>query len=131
MKAFKNHAPEDSGMAMLKVGKEGAIRLPAEVCQVFDIEPGEELLVLADEEKGIAIAKPGFFAKMGVKATQGKVPEGKDMALVRLGADCTLVLPEEMREMLDIRAGESLLLLADKKRGIALVGVDEAEDPDA
>lgn len=38
-------------------GERGQIVIPKEARLVFDIKPGDKLLVLGDEEKGIAIVK--------------------------------------------------------------------------
>lgn len=47
-------------------------------------------------------------------------PEGKFMAPVKVGPKGQIVIPAEVREMLGIRAGDTLLLLADRIEGIAL-----------
>lgn len=39
------------------VGDKGQIVIPAKARKVFDIQPGDSLLVLGDEERGIAIVK--------------------------------------------------------------------------
>jgi AbrB family looped-hinge helix DNA binding protein len=39
------------------------------------------------------------------------------------------VIPKGARELFGIRPGDSLLLMADKKRGIALVAADELSAP--
>ena len=38
-----------------KVGEKGQIVIPKEARQVFNIKPGDTLLLLGDEERGIAI----------------------------------------------------------------------------
>lgn len=42
---------------LVKVGEKGQIVLPAKARKVFDINPGDNLLVLGDENSGIAIIK--------------------------------------------------------------------------
>ena len=42
------------------------------------------------------------------------------MSTVKLGPKGQLVIPKEVREMFGLEPGDSLLLLADTKRGIAL-----------
>lgn len=49
-----------------------------------------------------------------------KGPEGKFMATVKVGAKGQIVIPKEVREMFGIESGDSLVLLADVQRGIAL-----------
>ena len=42
---------------MVKVGDKGQIVIPAKARKVFDINPGDNLIVLGDEGQGIAIIK--------------------------------------------------------------------------
>ena len=49
---------------MVKVGDKGQIVIPAKVRKVFDIKPGDSLIVLGDEEQGIAIIKEKALMKM-------------------------------------------------------------------
>ncbi len=42
---------------LVKVGERGQIVIPKHARQVFDINPGDRLLVLGDKNRGIAIAK--------------------------------------------------------------------------
>jgi len=40
---------------MVKIGEKGQLVIPKEAREMFDLQPGEEILVLGDKEKGIAI----------------------------------------------------------------------------
>ena len=40
---------------MVKIGEKGQFVIPKEARDLFGFQPGEEILVLGDEEKGIAI----------------------------------------------------------------------------
>lgn len=42
---------------MVKVGDKGQIVIPAKARKIFDIQPGDNLIVLGDEGQGIAIIK--------------------------------------------------------------------------
>lgn len=42
-------------MGRVQVGEEGQVVIPREVRELFKIEPGEELLLLADKKKGIVL----------------------------------------------------------------------------
>lgn len=42
---------------MVKVGEKGQIVIPAKARKIFDIKPGDNLVVLGDEAQGIAIIK--------------------------------------------------------------------------
>ena len=46
--------------------------------------------------------------------------EGKLMSMVKVGQKGQIVIPKEMRDMMGIRSGDTLLILADKERGIAI-----------
>ena len=56
-----------------KVGEKGQIVIPKEAREVFGISPGDTLLLLGDEKKGIAIVKNDVylkFAKAIIKAQE-------------------------------------------------------------
>lgn len=42
---------------MVKVGDKGQIVIPAKARKIFDIKPGDDLIVLGDEGQGIALIK--------------------------------------------------------------------------
>lgn len=42
---------------MVKVGDKGQIVIPAKARKIFDINPGDNLIILGDESQGIAIIK--------------------------------------------------------------------------
>ena len=46
---------------MVKVGDKGQIVIPANARKIFDIQRGDNLLILGDEEQGIAILKEKSF----------------------------------------------------------------------
>ena len=50
-----------------------------------------------------------------------KFPDDKDLCTVKIGEKGQIVIPKNMRDMFGIKAGDSLLLMADKERGIAIV----------
>lgn len=63
---------------MVKVGEKGQIVIPKEARIIFDIKPGDSLLVLGDEAQGLAIVKSeGFlqFAQDIFNAKEYKVDE--------------------------------------------------------
>ena len=55
----------------VKVGERGQIVIPKEARDVFNIKAGDELLVLGDKEKGIAIVKADFMKKLALKILGG------------------------------------------------------------
>jgi len=56
--------PAGVAMSTVKVGPKGQIVIPKEIRDMFHIAPGDTLLILADEKKGIAIERYGVFAKI-------------------------------------------------------------------
>lgn len=40
---------------MVKIGEKGQFVIPKEARELFDLQPGNEILVLGDEKKGLAI----------------------------------------------------------------------------
>lgn len=46
---------------VVKVGEKGQIVIPKEAREVFDIEPGDSLLILGDRTKGLAVVKTQIF----------------------------------------------------------------------
>ena len=55
------------------------------------------------------------------------MPEGKYLASVKRGPKGQIVVPKEAREMFGVRPGDTLLLLADVNRGIALQTFEKAD----
>lgn len=45
-------------LSMVKVGPKGQIVIPSDVREMFNIKPGDNLLLLADMERGIALPIP-------------------------------------------------------------------------
>lgn len=48
-------------IGVAKVGEKGQIVIPKEARAMFDINPGDNVIVLCDKEKGIAILKSDFM----------------------------------------------------------------------
>ena len=46
---------EDKYAWMVKIGEKGQFVIPKEARELFDLQPGDEILVLGDKEKGIGI----------------------------------------------------------------------------
>ena len=47
--------PEGKFAWMVKIGEKGQFVIPKEARELFDLQPGDEILVLGDIERGIAI----------------------------------------------------------------------------
>ena len=50
------------------------------------------------------------------------------VGISKVGEKGQIVIPKEARDMFDIRPGDSIIVLCDKSRGIALVKADAIED---
>lgn len=48
---------KDKYIGISKVGEKGQIVIPKEVRDMFDIKPGDSIIVLSDKKKGIALLK--------------------------------------------------------------------------
>lgn len=59
---------------MVKVGDKGQIVIPAKARRIFDISPGDNLLILGDEAQGIAIIKEKSLLEL---LKHGKWEEGQ------------------------------------------------------
>lgn len=53
-----------------------------------------------------------------------EMPKGKHAATVRVGEKGQIVIPKRARDLLGIRPGDTLLVLADAERGIAITKDD-------
>ena len=56
---------------IVTVGDKGQIVIPAKARKIFDINPGDSLVVLGDEGTGIAIMKSDGFLKIADKIRKG------------------------------------------------------------
>lgn len=57
----------------VKVGEKGQIVIPKEAREVFNINPGDTLILLGDEAQGIAIPPKGMFDKLTRQAFGEKI----------------------------------------------------------
>ncbi len=49
-----------------------------------------------------------------------KMPRDKFLGAVRVGEDGQIVIPREVLEMFELKPGDSVTVLADKEKGVAL-----------
>ena len=52
----------------------------------------------------------------------------KFVGIAKVGEKGQIVIPKEARDMFDIRPGDSIIVLCDKSRGIALLKADIIDD---
>lgn len=62
-------------MGTVKVGQKGQIVIPKEVREMFEISPGDTLVLLADSEKGIAIERYSVFVGIADRILSGRAKE--------------------------------------------------------
>jgi AbrB family looped-hinge helix DNA binding protein len=53
--------------------------------------------------------------------------KGKLMNMVKVGAKGQIVIPKEMRDLMGIASGDTLLIMADEDRGIAIPAKTDIE----
>ena len=51
-------------IGVCKVGEKGQIVIPKDARDMFDIKPGDSVIILCDREKGMAILKSDFIESM-------------------------------------------------------------------
>ncbi|MCQ2577322.1 MAG: AbrB/MazE/SpoVT family DNA-binding domain-containing protein [Treponema sp.] len=49
------------------VGEKGQIVIPKQARELFDIKPGDTLLIMGDEKRGMAIPPTSMFAQVAAK----------------------------------------------------------------
>ena len=52
---------------MATVGEKGQIVIPKQARDMFDIKPGDSLLILGDDERGLAIPNKGMLAELNAR----------------------------------------------------------------
>lgn len=65
-------APKGKYAWTATVGEKGQIVIPKQARNLFDIKPGDTLLLLGDEKRGIAIPPKGSFTELFDVAFSGK-----------------------------------------------------------
>jgi len=67
-------APEGKFASTVRVGEKGQIVIPKAARDMFNIKPGDTLLLLADEKQGIAIVRQELFAEFTSSVLQSMEP---------------------------------------------------------
>ena len=58
---------KDKFVGICKVGEKGQIVIPKEAREMFNINPGDSIIVLCDKEQGIALVKADVIEEMSDK----------------------------------------------------------------
>ena len=56
-----------------------------------------------------------------------KSEKNKYIGVCRVGEKGQIVIPKEIRSMFNINAGDTIIVLGDKERGVALLKADEID----
>ncbi|HHY70212.1 MAG TPA: AbrB/MazE/SpoVT family DNA-binding domain-containing protein [Thermoanaerobacterales bacterium] len=67
--------PKGKHVWTAKVGEKGQIVIPKEAREIFDIKPGDTLLLLGDEAQGIAIVKNDVFISFAEDILKAQNPK--------------------------------------------------------
>ena len=63
---------KDRFIVSVKVGEKGQIIVPKEAREMFNISPGDTLMILGDKERGIALMKSDEVYELMSKGVIGK-----------------------------------------------------------
>lgn len=66
--------PKEKYAGIARVGEKGQIVIPKGVRELFDIQPGDALLVLADKKQGIVITKDDMLFQQFDAIIKGEDP---------------------------------------------------------
>lgn len=61
-----------------KVGEKGQIVIPKEARTIFDISPGDNLLIFGDEESGLVITKTDVINDVALKILSKSIKENNN-----------------------------------------------------
>ncbi len=59
---------------------------------------------------------------------KNKVDKNKFVGICKVGEKGQIVIPKEIRNMFDIKSGDSIIVLCDREKGIALLKADVIEN---
>ena len=62
-------------MSTVKVGPKGQIVIPKEIREMFDIEPGDNLIIMADIQRGIAVHKQSIMEDIAKIIMNGELAD--------------------------------------------------------
>ena len=68
-------APKGKHAWMVKVGEKGQFVIPKEAREIFSIAPGDTLILLGDDERGLAIPPKDTWEKTALRVFGGNGDE--------------------------------------------------------
>jgi AbrB family looped-hinge helix DNA binding protein len=69
--------PEGKYAWTVKVGEKGQIVIPKEARNIFDIKPGDTLIILGDEKQGLVIPPKNAVTKLVTTIFDGTTSKGR------------------------------------------------------
>lgn len=99
---MKSNTKEGKYMGSVKVGMKGQIVIPKEVRDMFGINSGDTLVLLADAQKGIAIERMSIFSNIADEIFNGRA---KDIYPEHSEED-SLVFAERIKKLSKDEKGE-------------------------
>ncbi len=114
----------------VKVGDRGQIVIPKDAREHFNIKAGDNLVVVGDLKKGIAITTAEIMKKLNRHHHHGKNNghEKQLYGLVKCGESFQIVIPKDAREQFKIEPGDKLLVFGDINKGLALTKASILKD---
>lgn len=97
------------------------IRLQVNIYKAFDRKKAGIFLDKPSGEMYNKLYKLYFWEEYHMS---DKTPKGKFISTVKVGEKGQIVIPKPARDMFSIKPGDTVLLLADEDRGIAIVSND-------
>lgn len=67
---MKKEKSSDKYAWTVKIGEKGQFVIPKEARDLFDIKPGDNIIVLADKKRGIAIPPKSMFQELAATIFQ-------------------------------------------------------------
>jgi AbrB family looped-hinge helix DNA binding protein len=72
--------PDEKYAWTVKIGEKGQFVIPKEAREVFNINPGDTLILLGDKKKGLAIPPKGALTDLMTKIFNGSAPKEDEEA---------------------------------------------------
>lgn len=74
------NSPKGKYAWTVKVGEKGQFVIPKEAREIFRINPGDTLILLGDDKKGLAIPPKGALSDLMTKIFDGSAPKESEEA---------------------------------------------------
>jgi len=68
--------PKDKYAWTIKIGEKGQFVIPKEAREIFDLNPGDTIIVLGDRKRGIAIPPKSMFFRIAADIFGSRPDEG-------------------------------------------------------